>query len=503
MLNDQGDVIAIIASDGQVMAEYSYNAWGKVLSATGTLAGDNPLRYRGYVYDTDLCMYYLNSRYYDPEICRFINADSFASTGQGFAGMNMFAYCLNNPVCYTDENGTDAESALAFWTTSASVLIVADGPLPIGDIIYAAGIIVCGIITFAEAESNSSASDKSPDIDEDLPNIEYPGDDPTVAPEGFEWRGKGKQGSKEGSYYNPKTGGSLHPDLDHPAPIGPHWDYKKSGVMLSTEYIKTELCESIQNRKVGNCHMEKKENACYRSINNPELFEFHDSIFNLDFIDKKNIAVYVRRLNISKKAEQNPKNYDLEIKRAHILFQEVSELTYDLGRTWKTDQHGKSVPVGPENLYHGKAAIDRMKDLLSDGAEIFSHDIFDGDYYEIHGWGSEPFFLARFKARNFIVDWDEYLKPAWYELRKEYKKSTMLKTPNGEVTTDIYFVYEYDADELFRADNVHDVAPQKNSIGIKYENEYYWGYENNASEKDAIANLQKQLPPGVLLKNIF
>ena len=141
--------------------------------------------------------------------------------------MNMFAYCLNNPVCYTDENGTDAESALAFWTTSASVLIVADGPLPIGDIIFVGGLLVCGTITIIELVKNAESAGAAADFNEELPNIEYPGDDPTVAPEGFEWKGKGKQGSKEGGYYNPKTKESLHPDLDHPEPIGPHWDYQR------------------------------------------------------------------------------------------------------------------------------------------------------------------------------------------------------------------------------------------------------------------------------------
>ena len=89
------------------MAEYSYNAWGKVLSATGTLAGDNPLRYRGYVYDTDLCMYYLNSRYYDPEICRFINADDTSLIGANgdLASFNLFVYCLNNPINRSDDSG--------------------------------------------------------------------------------------------------------------------------------------------------------------------------------------------------------------------------------------------------------------------------------------------------------------------------------------------------------------------------------------------------------------
>ena len=56
----------------------------------------NPFRYRGYYYDTDLDMYYLQSRYYDPNTCRFINADGYVSTSQGLTGYNMFAYCNNN-----------------------------------------------------------------------------------------------------------------------------------------------------------------------------------------------------------------------------------------------------------------------------------------------------------------------------------------------------------------------------------------------------------------------
>ena len=66
-------------------------------------------RYRGYYYDSETRLYYLQSRYYDPEVCRFINADSYTSTGQGFTGYNMFAYCGNNPVNYVDPTG-----ALAF-----------------------------------------------------------------------------------------------------------------------------------------------------------------------------------------------------------------------------------------------------------------------------------------------------------------------------------------------------------------------------------------------------
>ncbi len=103
--NLQGDVMRIVNASGTVMASYDYDPYGKVISATGTLANVNPLRYRGYVYDQETGFYYLQSRYYDPAIRRFINADALTSTGQGIIGNNMFAYCNNNPIVYNDPTG--------------------------------------------------------------------------------------------------------------------------------------------------------------------------------------------------------------------------------------------------------------------------------------------------------------------------------------------------------------------------------------------------------------
>ena len=103
--NLQGDVMQIVNADGAAVATYSYDPYGNVLTATGDLAEVNPLRYRGYYYDHETGLYYLQSRYYDPEIGRFINADAFASTGQGVLGNNMFAYCRNNPVSRIDVTG--------------------------------------------------------------------------------------------------------------------------------------------------------------------------------------------------------------------------------------------------------------------------------------------------------------------------------------------------------------------------------------------------------------
>ncbi len=107
--NLQGDVVAILDSDGNKVVGYTYDAWGRLLSTTGSMASTlglcNPLRYRGYVYDTETGLYYLQSRYYNPTIGRFINADTYAATGQGLVGHNMFAYCNNNPIIYSDPAG--------------------------------------------------------------------------------------------------------------------------------------------------------------------------------------------------------------------------------------------------------------------------------------------------------------------------------------------------------------------------------------------------------------
>ena len=103
--NLQGDVMGLVDTSGNSVASYTYDPYGKVLTATGTLAEKNPLRYRGYYYDSESSLYYLQSRYYDPATRRFINADSYAGTGQGMLGYNMFAYCNNNPLLKLDSEG--------------------------------------------------------------------------------------------------------------------------------------------------------------------------------------------------------------------------------------------------------------------------------------------------------------------------------------------------------------------------------------------------------------
>ena len=139
VLNAQGDVIALLNANGTLAASYNYGAWGNysVHDADGKknisasfIGHINPLRYRGYYYDRETRLYYLQSRYYDFANYRFINADGQFT--DGFIGSNLFAYCENNPIRYSDPTGLlAAEAAITLtnwwnpigWITAAVVVV--------------------------------------------------------------------------------------------------------------------------------------------------------------------------------------------------------------------------------------------------------------------------------------------------------------------------------------------------------------------------------------------
>ena len=124
LVNAQGDVAAILDSSGTMVASYNYDAWGSctVYNSSDAAIGDlNPLRYRGYYYDAETGFYYLQSRYYDPAICRFINADGLFT--DGFIGANLFAYCANNPVNTADPTGNFAITATVALITFGIALV--------------------------------------------------------------------------------------------------------------------------------------------------------------------------------------------------------------------------------------------------------------------------------------------------------------------------------------------------------------------------------------------
>ena len=147
--NIRGDVIAIYNSSGTTVARYIYDAWGnaRVINlSTNNFSGYNPIRYRGYYYDTETGFYYLNARYYNPQWRRFISPDDTAYLDPETPnGLNLYAYCGNDPINYVDPSGNFLISTavtVGFWIG-----------LTVGVV---AGATVGGIVAYNTAKENSA-----------------------------------------------------------------------------------------------------------------------------------------------------------------------------------------------------------------------------------------------------------------------------------------------------------------------------------------------------------
>ncbi len=137
LFNAQGDVIGILDNTGTKVVEYTYDVWGKLLSTTGTLASTigqtNPIRYRGYYYDSETSFYYLQSRYYDAETGRFVSPEPNVDYGEfddgaGLLGYNVYTYCANNPIIYKDTQGTAIETVFDIASLIVSAVEVTINP---------------------------------------------------------------------------------------------------------------------------------------------------------------------------------------------------------------------------------------------------------------------------------------------------------------------------------------------------------------------------------------
>ena len=172
--NLQGDIVGLISAEsGDWAVTYEYDAWGNLLEKKGYSSGYagayvyNPLTYKGYLYDEETGFYYLQSRYYDPTIGRFLNADSVLSIHPSSSECNLFRYCNNNPINRIDETGTMAVAVATSGATYAafvawlSTLGSANIWNPIGWIIMgviAAGVITWGAVTLYNRWKASAAS---------------------------------------------------------------------------------------------------------------------------------------------------------------------------------------------------------------------------------------------------------------------------------------------------------------------------------------------------------
>ena len=138
--NISGDIVAVYDLNGNKLVSYKYDAWGNFTTTyhngttANSIAAKNPFTYRGYYYDSDLGLYYLQTRYYDSVTGRFINADGYVSTGQGILGNNMFAYCNNNPVMFTDPAGEMSKGVAIALGILAYVVTGPGGAIIVHDI---------------------------------------------------------------------------------------------------------------------------------------------------------------------------------------------------------------------------------------------------------------------------------------------------------------------------------------------------------------------------------
>ena len=140
--NAFGDVTTVVDWYGDVFAKYVYDAFGNctITQDTNGIGTHNPIRYRSYYYDTETGLYYLKTRYYDPEIGRFISPDSTKYLDpESIHGLNLYAYCLNNPVMYVDETGTMPKWAK--WVVGGLAIT---------------GLIVATVLTFGAAGAGAA-----------------------------------------------------------------------------------------------------------------------------------------------------------------------------------------------------------------------------------------------------------------------------------------------------------------------------------------------------------
>ena len=193
--NLQGDIVSITdTATGNTVAQYIYDSWGNILTAIGAMAEINPFRYRGYYFDAETGLYYLQSRYYDAEVGRFLNADGVLGANGDMHAYNLYVYCGNNPIMRLDSSGYffaeiwEFMKAVAAATENAMIemapmydacgaAVLVDGPLPIGDTIGAIGAAIlsaAALVIGVSAVLEGAPSIAVPKVEEKEKDITIP-----------------------------------------------------------------------------------------------------------------------------------------------------------------------------------------------------------------------------------------------------------------------------------------------------------------------------------------
>ena len=205
-----GSIREVVASDGTTVASrVSYDPWGQTTeSGAGALTD---FGFTGHYLDRPSGLNFPLYRGYSPSLGRWLSRDPIGLRG----GFNLYGYVLNDPVDLIDPEGK------FFFLAFPAVYWMAAGGVAIVGTAYATGLLENPFPPLLKAGQSVWDSLSQ------MAGRAYPGNDGTVAPgPDWVWKGNGEVGSKAGNWYNEQTDESLHPDLGHAPPIGPHWDWK-------------------------------------------------------------------------------------------------------------------------------------------------------------------------------------------------------------------------------------------------------------------------------------
>jgi len=277
-----GSTTYLTDRDGKLKEHIEYTPWGEgwIEQEQGFPTDYLPYKFTGKELDAT-GLYYYGARYYDPRISMWLSADPALGRYLDSAGeasqnnyensvfnsknLALYSYGVQNPIKYTDPDGRNAQAATMLiggltivCPECAVAAAIATGIVIAGGVVIeyinentvndnnadsksgeSSGVDAVGNNNSTQAsppnpddfkndKKNDNESTKNKDLKKDNSNVPKPKDfnDPTKSPgEGWEWRGNGPPESGKGSWYNPKTGESLHPDLKHGLPKGPHWGY--------------------------------------------------------------------------------------------------------------------------------------------------------------------------------------------------------------------------------------------------------------------------------------
>ena len=240
--NIQQDVLTIRDINNQIKAIYVYDAWGnhKVLNPNGTentspsfVGNINPIRYRSYYYDTDLKMYWLTTRYYDPEVGRFISPDHYSYLDyQKLHGLNLYAYSKNNPVMYYDPSGHRS-----FWSLFVTACLTM-----LNSALVVVGLAVAGVVSIGNSLNNKKAKE--------LEDKTKPPSNPQV------YIDEPYHGSDYDIYYNiitiDENGNAITDPSRYILIVDESWRFSDQEILEFLTWLKStnELCSSMNIERV-------------------------------------------------------------------------------------------------------------------------------------------------------------------------------------------------------------------------------------------------------------